>query len=82
MIKKLRINYNKLMMKRKDFKQSEENKFLLVKESIETIGDKFKELIFKHDGCRIIQSLIKHGSVKQKEHVLDQIKGHMVELIS
>mmetsp|Transcript_8408 Transcript_8408/g.14064 ORF Transcript_8408/g.14064 Transcript_8408/m.14064 type:complete len:252 (+) Transcript_8408:112-867(+) len=81
-IKKLRINYNKLLMKRKEFKQSEENKHSLVQESIDIIGDKFKDLIYKHDGCRIVQALIKHGNVKQKTHVLEQIKEHMVTLIS
>lgn len=62
MIKKLRINYNKLLMKKKELKQTEENKYQIVKESIDIIGDKFKDLIYKHDGCRIMQALIKHGS--------------------
>jgi len=62
LIKKLRINYNKLLMKKKELKQTDENKYQIVKESIDIIGDKFKDLIYKHDGCRIMQALIKHGS--------------------
>lgn len=54
MIKKLRINYNKLLMKKKELKQTDENKYSIVKESIDVIGDKFVDLIYKHDGCRII----------------------------
>jgi hypothetical protein len=82
LIKKLRINYNKLMMKKKDFEGSDEKKSNLVKECIDTIGDKFKDLIFKHDGCRILQALIKHGSSSQKSHVIENIKEHIVELMS
>jgi hypothetical protein len=54
LIKKLRINYNKLLMKKKDLTDSAETKKILVKECIEMIKDKFTELIYKHDGCRII----------------------------
>ena len=69
------------MMKKKDFEGSDEKKSQLVGECIETIQDKFKDLIYKHDGCRIIQALIKHGSSSQKSHVLNNIKEHMVELM-
>lgn len=82
MIKKLRINYNKLLMKKKELKQTEENKYQIVKESIDIIGDKFKDLIYKHDGCRIMQALIKHGSREQKIHVIDNVKEHIVQLMS
>ena len=51
-------------MKKKELKQSNENKATLVQECIEAIGEKFTELIYKHDGCRILQAMIKHGSVK------------------
>lgn len=56
MIKKLRINYNKLLMKKKELTITNETKEAIVKECIEMIGaqEKFKELIFKHDGCRIV----------------------------
>jgi hypothetical protein len=54
LIKKLRINYNKLLMKKKELKQTNENKATLVQECIDSIGDKFGELIYKHDGCRIL----------------------------
>jgi hypothetical protein len=82
LIKKLRINYNKLLMKKKELKQTDENKYQIVKESIDIIGDKFKDLIYKHDGCRIMQALIKHGSKDQKIHVIENLKEHIVQLMS
>jgi hypothetical protein len=39
---------------KKDQKLPKEEKAALVQESIDLIGDKFKELCFKHDGCRIL----------------------------
>ena len=82
LIKKLRINYNKLLMKKKELKQTNESKAALVQECIDAIGDKFEDLIYKHDGCRIVQAMIKHGSVKQKELIIDSIKEHVVELMT
>lgn len=54
MIKKLRINYNKLLMKKRELKQTNDTKYMLVKECIDLVADKFQLLIFKHDGCRIV----------------------------
>lgn len=52
LIKLLRINYNKLMMKKKEISNEEKHK--LVDESIQQIGDKYADLIYKHDGCRLL----------------------------
>ena len=49
-------------MKKKDIGM--DNKADIVGESIKLINQKFEDLIFKHDGCRIVQQLIKHGSMK------------------
>jgi pumilio family protein 6 len=48
---------------------------------MEMIGDKFQDLIYKHDGCRIVQAIIKHGSNSQKTEVLNQIKSSFVQLM-
>jgi hypothetical protein len=72
------LNYNKLIMKKKEPDEAQMNKQVIVQESIDAIGKSFPELIFKHDGCRIVQALIKHGSKAQKEFVVDQIKPHIV----
>ena len=55
------LNYNKLIMKKKEGDEAQMNKQVIVQESIDAIGKSFPELIFKHDGCRIVQALIKHG---------------------
>ena len=60
LIKKLRINYNRLLIKKKEL--GNEEKHTLVAECIEMIGDKYTELCFKHDGCRVLQALIKYGN--------------------
>ena len=60
LIKKLRINYNRLLIKKKEL--GNEEKHTLVAECIEMIGDKYNELCFKHDGCRVLQALIKYGN--------------------
>jgi len=69
-------------MKKRDLEEGAENKQALVKECIAMIKDKFSELIYKHDGCRIIQAMIKHGSMDQKSFIIDQIKGDIVQLMS
>ena len=78
--KKLMLHYNKLIMKKKDIGM--DNKADIVAESVKLIGTNFEDLIFKHDGCRIIQQLIKHGSMKQKEAIIEQIKPHAIKLMT
>lgn len=51
--KKLRINYNKLLMKKKEM--ANEEKHAVVEDCIKLIGDKYADLCFKHDGSRILQ---------------------------
>ena len=46
------------------------------------IADKYNELIFKHDGCRILQALIKHGSMAQKEKIIDEIKDNIQTMMT
>lgn len=53
LIKNLRITYNKLMMKKKEGVTNEE-KHTLVDEAIKQINEKYADLLFKHDGCRLL----------------------------
>ena len=80
MKKKLMLHYNKLIMKKKDIGM--DKKADIVGESIKLINSKFDDLIFKHDGCRIVQQLIKHGSMKQKELIIDFIKPHAIKMMT
>lgn len=50
--KKLMVNYGKLIMKKADIGM--ENKVDIIKECMELIDHKYEELIYKHDGCRIV----------------------------
>jgi len=52
LIKKLRISYNRLLMKKKEM--SGEEKHAVVQECIDAIGEKYPELCYKHDGCRVL----------------------------
>ena len=69
-------------MKKKELKVTDENKYQIVQECVELIKDKFNTLIYKHDGCRILQALIKHGSKAHKILIIDNIKEHIVQLMS
>lgn len=48
------------MMKKKEI--SNEEKHALVDESIKHIADKYVDLLYKHDGCRLLQALLKYGN--------------------
>jgi len=68
------------MMKKKDI--SNDEKHTLVDESIKHIGEKYAELCFKHDGCRLLQALIKYGNKPQRELVCNKIKEHYLHLMT
>lgn len=91
LVKKLRINYNKLIMKKKDLEEGMNegtdapsavaSKQELVKECMDLIKDDYSGMIYKHDGCRILQQMIKHGSFSQKETIIEAIKPFFTQLM-
>ena len=46
------ISYNRLLMKKKEMANEEKHK--VVQECIDAIGEKYAELAYKHDGCRVL----------------------------
>lgn len=46
-------HYGKLIMKKADI--GLDSKVDIVKQCIDLINHKYEDLIFKHDGCRIVQ---------------------------
>lgn len=46
-----------------------------------TLIKDYSGLIYKHDGCRIVQQMIKHGSYAQKETIITAILAHIVQLM-
>ena len=81
MVKNLRLNYNQLLMKKKEKgPEVKELKHGLVENSIKMIGDKWIELCYKHDGSRILQSLLKFGHREHRVTIVNALKDHFVEL--
>ena len=76
------MNYNKLLIKKREQEMEKGSKVALVQECIDLIGLKFPELLYKHDGCRILQALLKYGSKEQKTKVIDKIKDHYLHIMS
>ena len=66
-------------MKKKEM--SNQDKHALVQECIDAIGEKYTELCFKHDGCRILQSLVKFGNRPQRILVVDKLKDQYATLM-
>ena len=48
---------------------------------MEMIGDKYNELCYKHDGCRVLQSLVKFGNRPQRSEVCDKLKENFIVLM-
>lgn len=79
LIKKLRLNYNKLLMKKKELNEGSQKKSELVQECMDLLTDeKYGQLVFKHDGCRILQAMVKHGSMDQKKVVITKLKPFFI----
>lgn len=58
-----------------------DNKVDIINNCMELINHKYEDLIFKHDGCRIVQQMIKHGSKTQKDKIIDEIKPFVLKMI-
>ena len=76
------MNYNKLIIKKKESKLTNDEKHALVQECIDLIGSKFKELVYKHDGCRVIQQLLKNGNRVQRQLVVESIKDQYLHMMT
>ena len=68
------------MMKKREGVTNEE-KHSLVDEAIKQINDKYADLLYKHDGCRLLQALLKYGNRPQRQLVADKIKEHFVTMM-
>ena len=83
-VKKLRLILTKLMLKKKDLTvepgAAVQPKTELVAEGLALIKD-YQGLIYKHDGCRVLQQMIKHGSMEQKGTIIDALKPYFVQVM-
>lgn len=52
-----------------------------VKALISVIRGKVKDIVFKHDASRIVQSLVKYGGKEEREEVANELSGRFKELV-
>ncbi|KAG8964588.1 pumilio domain member 6 [Tulasnella sp. 419] len=51
-----------------------------IQELMRTVRGKVKEIVFKHDASRIIQTLVRYGGQEERNEVAEELKGSYVEL--
>lgn len=51
-----------------------------VVELMDVIRGKVKEIVFKHDASRIVQTLVKYGGKKEREEIAEELKGGYKDL--
>jgi hypothetical protein len=61
-------------MKKKELRLSAIDKQGMVQRCIGLMENKYKELCFKHDGCRILQACVKHGNQQQRDTLIKELK--------
>jgi hypothetical protein len=70
------------LINKKEKKLSKEEKAGIIDECITLIGSKFNELCFKHDGCRVLQALLKFGNKSQRSLIIENIKENYLHLLT
>ena len=47
---------------------------------MEIIRGKVKDIVFKHDASRIVQTVVKYGGQKERNEIAEELKGKYREL--
>jgi len=63
---------------RKNLSTTERQKH--VKDLMKIIRGKVKDIVFKHDASRIVQTVVKYGSTKERDEIAAELKGKFKEL--
>ena len=66
------------LVRQKNIPTSERQKH--VKELIDVIRSKVKDIVLKHDASRIVQSAVKYGGQKERDEIAKELKGSYKEL--
>ncbi|TFK24592.1 puf family RNA-binding protein [Coprinopsis marcescibilis] len=66
------------LARQKDVKPAERQKH--VQELMKVIRGKVKEIVFKHDASRIVQTAVKYGGQKERDEIASELKGRFKEL--
>jgi hypothetical protein len=69
----LKRYYNQLRIKKGDLKPTREQKNELIENWLEVIGTDIKKYAFKHDGCRVLQCMLKYGTKDHKTKIIEQL---------
>jgi len=67
-----------LLARQKNIPTSERQKH--VKDLMSIIRGKVKDIVFKHDASRIVQTAVKHGGQKERDEIAAELKGKYREL--
>ena len=52
----------------------------LVQELLKLIKGRASQLVLKHDASRIVQTCVKHGTVEQRQAIIEELKPHLLAL--
>lgn len=44
------------------------------------VRGKVKDIVFKHDASRIVQTIVKYGSAKERNEIAEELKGRYKDL--
>eukprot|EP01087_Luapelamoeba_hula_P009622 TRINITY_DN2503_c0_g1_i1.p1 TRINITY_DN2503_c0_g1~~TRINITY_DN2503_c0_g1_i1.p1 ORF type:complete len:703 (-),score=184.87 TRINITY_DN2503_c0_g1_i1:15-2123(-) len=59
---------------------SKEERQPLIDKLVKLCTGRIKEIIFKHDGARVVQCIARHGDTDQRQIIINELSGQMVEL--
>ncbi|KAJ7148678.1 armadillo-type protein [Mycena crocata] len=62
----------------KNLKPAERQK--LIQELMDVIRGRVKDIVFKHDASRIVQTVVKHGRQKERDEIAAELKGKYKDL--
>jgi len=77
----LKRYYNQLRVKKGELKPNREQKNEIIENCLNVIANDYKDIIFKHDGCRVLQCMIKHSNVEHKKKIIESLIEHFPELM-
>lgn len=66
------------MARQKNISTTERKKH--IKELMDVIRGKVKDIVFKHDASRIVQTVVKYGGQKERDEIALELKGRYKEL--
>ncbi|KAJ1510990.1 hypothetical protein HMI54_011107 [Coelomomyces lativittatus] len=61
-------------------KITKEKRAVLLKGMMKAVKGQIQDLIFKHDASRIIQAMVKYGTLEDRELICNELKGHIAKL--